>query len=49
MKLKASLEEGINEVVEKINNEKNKLVVVLSVTSQDLKMITGHKWKQLII
>ena len=37
--------EGLNRVVEKINNEKNKLVVVLQVTSQDHKVITGHKRK----
>ena len=37
--------EGLNGVVEKINNEKNKLVVVLSVTSQDHKVITCHNRK----
>ena len=37
--------EGLNGVVEKINNEKNKLVVVLQITSQDHKVITGHKRK----
>ena len=36
---------GLSGVVEKINSEKNKLVVDLWVTSQDHKVITGHKWK----
>ena len=42
-----NLEGRIERVVEKINNEKNKLAMVLSVTSQDHKVITDHKRKWL--
>ena len=35
----------MNGVVEKINNEKKKLGVVLYVTSQDYEVITNHKRK----
>ena len=37
--------EGLNGVVKKINNEKNKLVVGLWITSQNYEVITGHKRK----
>ena len=43
--MKGTQKEGLNGVVEKINNEKNKLVVVLQVTSQDHEVITSHKRK----
>ena len=36
------LKEGLNGVVEKINNEKNKLVVVLSKTTQKLEVKLCH-------
>ena len=45
---KASLGEGSNGVVEKINNERNKLLVDLWKTSQNYEVITDHKRKRLI-
>ena len=43
--MKRIQKEGLNRVVEKINNEKNKLVVELWKTTQNHEVITDHKWK----